>query len=244
MSTTTRNPLRKLVLATHMLVSEGILDAFGHVSVRCPGGNGRYCMLTHNHPTNNRRFVVLNSSNAPVSAHGSKPSLERFIHGEIYRARQDVGAIVHTHAPALIPFGVSTTRLKPLYHMCGFLVQGVPVFDMDDYGFGPDVLVRSCASGMALARCLGNSAVVLMRGHGAAIVGATMEEVVFRAIYTVINAQLQTAAMSLGDSKYLSQAEGELSDAMHKSIMDRSWSFIAAKLNLSANGMEKHENKQ
>lgn len=220
--------LEKLGQATRMLVKEGALDAFGHVSVRCSQQSEHYYMLRTNRIVSVEKgdFVELDKESLPVLPQGPKPSIERFIHGEIYRARPDVGAIVHTHAPDLIPFGVTTLPLKALYHMCGFLAHGVPVFDRDDCGTSTDMLITSQASGKALADCLRGSAIVLMRGHGATVVGGSLEEVIFRTLYTIVNAQMQITAMRMGGVKYLSDDEGMAADDLHRGVLDRPWDFL------------------
>jgi len=124
--------LEELRTATRILVREGVLDGFGHVSVRSPVDPGRYFMLRSNtgDASDPGRYAELTLDSEPVGQGGARPSLERFIHGEIYGARSDVNPIVHTHSPALIPFGVSKTPLRSLYHMCAFLPPAVPVFDI------------------------------------------------------------------------------------------------------------------
>ncbi len=144
--------------------------------------------------TDESSLVELDAQSNVVRPVEVRPSIERFIHGEIYRARPDVMAVVHTHAPALIPFGVSTTPLRPLYHMCGFLETGAPVFDIrKEYGM-TNLLITQADLGQSLAATLGNSAVVLMRGHGATVVGSSVKEAVFRAVYTMVNAKTNAAS--------------------------------------------------
>src|SRR5262249_31493385 len=135
----------------------------------------------------------------PVDARGRTSYLERFIHGEIYRARADVKAVVHSHSPSVIPFGGTGVPLRPLYHMSAFLVGGAPVFDIRSAsGEMTDMLVRTPALGRALAQTLGAAPVSLMRGHGNVVVGPGLPQVVFRSIYTEVNARLQAQALALG----------------------------------------------
>src|SRR5262249_46978183 len=118
--------------------------------------------------------------NVPVDPRGRTTYLERFIHGEIYKVRPDVVAVVHSHSPSVIPFGVTGAPLRPLYHMSAFLAAGVPVFDIRAAtGEMTDMLVRNPALGQALARALGPAPVVLMRGHGNVVVGTGLPQVVF-----------------------------------------------------------------
>src|SRR5690606_36534845 len=141
----------------------------------------------------------------PVTARGRPVYLERFIHSEIYRQRPDVVSVVHSHAPAVVPFGtVAGVALEPIWHMSGFLGQGVPVFEIRDVaGDDSDLLIRTPGLGSALARSLGDSCVVLMRGHGATVVGPALKETVFRSVYTQMNAELQLQARQLGPVTFL-----------------------------------------
>ncbi|WP_434044391.1 MULTISPECIES: class II aldolase/adducin family protein [Sorangium] len=224
--------LEELRTATRILVREGVLDGFGHVSVRSPIEPGKYFMLRSNsgEAVEHDRYVELTLDSEPVRQGGPSPSIERFIHGEIYRARPDVKAVVHTHSPALIPFGVGKTPLRPLYHMSAFLAPAVPVFDIRlDHGM-TNMLITSPALGSSLADALGTAAMVLMRGHGATLVGSSLQEAVFRATYATINAQLQPIAMLLGDPTYLAPEEATQADSLHRRVLNRSWEFWKGKL--------------
>ena len=134
-------------------------------------------------------------------------------------------AIVHTHAPALIPFGVSAIPLRPLYHMCGFLEDGAPVFDIRREHGPTNMLITSRELGQALAASLGGRAVVLMRGHGATVVGTSLKEAVYRAVYATLNAQILPIAMQLGQPTFLDPEEARLADALHHhhAVLDRPW---------------------
>ena len=155
--------LDDLVIATRILVNEQVIDGFGHVSVRNPEQPDRYFMTRDNFGGfNEENYIIeLDLDSNPCKHNEIKPSLERFIHGEIYRVRPDVNAIVHTHSPALIPFGVSKTPLQPLYHMCGFLAAGAPIFDIQHNHGMTNMLVQNNELGRDLALSLGKSALVL-----------------------------------------------------------------------------------
>jgi ribulose-5-phosphate 4-epimerase/fuculose-1-phosphate aldolase len=219
--------LEDLFVATRILVSEKILDGFGHVSVRNPSHPDHYFMTRDNSGeySGENDVVELDAESSPTRAGGPRPSIERFIHGELYRARPDVHAVVHTHAPAMIPFGVSATPLKPLYHMCGFLSEGAPVFDIREKHGMTNMLVTNNEIGRSLAASLGKSALVLMRGHGATVVGSSVKEAVFRAVYARVNAQLQPVAMQLGEPKFLSAEEAAKSDELHHAVLHRPWDY-------------------
>lgn len=232
MPTNTAESINDLITATRVLVNEKILDSFGHVSVRNPSQQDRYFMTRDNFSWADREdyIIELDLDSNPCNPNGVKPSLERFIHGEIYRMRPDVNAVIHTHSPALIPFGVSKTPLQPLYHMCGFLAEGAPIFDIQHKHGMTNMLIQNNELGHSLATSLGKSAVVLMRGHGATIVGSSIKEAVFRAIYVTINAHLQPIAMQLGDPTFLHYEEGIQTDELHHAALNRPWEYWKSKL--------------
>jgi HCOMODA/2-hydroxy-3-carboxy-muconic semialdehyde decarboxylase len=156
--------------------------------------------------------------------------LERFIHAEIYRSRPDVFAIVHCHAPALIPFGVTGVALRPLYHMSSFLGLGVPVFDIHKAAGATDLLVRTPELGRELAKTLGSHPAALMRGHGAVVVGKDIQQTVFRSVYIALNAQLQSQALALGGKiTYLDADEAKKSEETMIGVMGRAWELWVRK---------------
>lgn len=217
-----------LVSANHILYQEGVVDGFGHVSVRHEKDPERFLLARSIAPASVRAGDIMEFDLAgePVNARGRKPYLERYIHSEIYRARPDVIAIVHSHSPALIPFGVTGTSLKPVYHMSGFLGRTTPIFEIREAG-GPatDMLIRDRKLGAALAKSLGPSSFALMRGHGSVAVGNTLKQVVYRAIYAEINARLQAEAMRLGTVTYLNDAEAAGASRTNDAVIDRPWNL-------------------
>ena len=222
----------ELVEANHILFDQKIVDGFGHVSARHPERADRFLLARSMAPglVQADDIMTFDLDGAPATADARPSYLERFIHSEIYRARPDVGAVVHSHSRGLIPFGVARrVRLRPICHMCGFLGRGAPVFEIRDAaGDGSDLLVRDPALGAALARSLGDAAAVLMRGHGATVVGETLRQAVFRAVYTELGAQLQAEAMRLGPVAYLSVAEAKAAAKTNDSQIDRAWSLWRA----------------
>jgi ribulose-5-phosphate 4-epimerase/fuculose-1-phosphate aldolase len=216
-----------LVAANRILVDQGVLDGYGHVSVRHPADPQRYLMSRSIAPELVTAADVMeyDLDSSPVDARGRATYLERFIHGEIYRVRSDVKAVVHNHSPSVIPFGVSTVPLRPLYHMSAFLGGGVPVFDIKAAsGQATDMLVRTAALGKTLAQTLGSRPVALMRGHGAVVVGASLPLVVFRSVYTEMNARLQAQAMALGGPlTYLDDEEARRAEASVGGTVSRPW---------------------
>jgi len=213
-----------LVAANRILAQEGIVDAYGHVSARTRTTN-RFLLSRSVAPELVTAADVMEydlEGNA-VSPAGRSSYLERFIHSEIYKARSDVNAIVHCHTPSIIPFGASTVRLQPMYHMSSFIAEGVPVFDIRDAGGMTDMLVSDARLGRALAQVLADKPAVLMRGHGAVVVGSTIPTVVGRSIYLDVNARLQAEAIALGGKvTYLDSEEARRWDAANGRY-DRAW---------------------
>ena len=219
----------ELVTANHILYNEGVVDGFGHVSVRHPARPDRFLLSRSIAPGNvtAEDIMEFDLDGNPIDARGRKPYLERFIHSEVFRVRADVQAVVHNHSPAVIPFGVTNTKLRPISHMSGFLAGTVPNFEIRDAG-GPatDMLIRTPQLGVAFARTLGSAAFALMRGHGAVAVGDSIRQVVYRAVYAEQNARLQAQALSLadrGEINFLNDAEAAGADAANYANMDRPW---------------------
>jgi HCOMODA/2-hydroxy-3-carboxy-muconic semialdehyde decarboxylase len=192
--------IEDLVAANRILADQGILDGWGHVSVRHDRDPNRYLLARARAPELVTPEDILEfdlDSNA-IDAGGRPLYTERFIHGEIYKSRPDVVAVVHTHAPSLIPFGISKVPLQPVYHRAAFVSGGVPVFEIRDAGGMTDMLVRNQNLGRALAQVLGTRPAALMRGHGAVVAGPSLPRVVSRSIFLALGATLQAQAMALG----------------------------------------------
>jgi ribulose-5-phosphate 4-epimerase/fuculose-1-phosphate aldolase len=216
-----------LALANRILVRQGVLDAFGHVSVRHPTRADRFLLARNMAPASVTPDDILefDLDGAPVAAAGPKPYLERFIHGEILRARSDVTAVVHSHSPAVIPFSVvKSVPLRAVSHMGSFLGEITPVFEIREHaGDASDLLIRDNALGRALAASLGPGPAVLMRGHGITVVARSLREAVFRAVYAEFNARIESDAMKLGPVMFLTAAEAGASAATNASQVDRAW---------------------
>jgi HCOMODA/2-hydroxy-3-carboxy-muconic semialdehyde decarboxylase len=189
-----------LVAANHILATEGIVDGYGHVSVRSPRNKERFFLSRSIAPESVTAADVLEHGldGEAIDPKGKTSYKERYIHSEIYRARPDVNAVVHCHAPSLIPFGVTKVPLRPMYHQSAFLAAGVPVFEIREAGGMTNMLVETAALGRALAKTLGDKPAALMRGHGAVVVADTIPNVVGRSIYLEINARVQAQAIALG----------------------------------------------
>jgi len=201
-----------VVAANHILYAQGIVDAFGHVSVRTAAN--RFLLARSLAPAQVTAADIIEwdlSANPVNSGEKRAGYRERFIHSEIFRVRPEVVSVVHCHAASLIPFGITGVPLRPVYHNSSFVGEGVPVFEIRLAAGDTDMLVGTPELGKALARTLGNKPAVLMRGHGAVIVGRSLEEAVARSVYLEVNARVQAQAMAMGERiSYLSDQEVKL----------------------------------
>jgi ribulose-5-phosphate 4-epimerase/fuculose-1-phosphate aldolase len=192
---------RDLVAANHILAENGVLDSFGHVSIRDPRNRERYLQMQAIAPRDVTvgDLITFDLDSNALDANGRPTYRERFIHGAIYKLRPDVNAVVHSHSPTIIPFSVTKNPLRAIFHNGHFLGQGVPVWEIRQFaGEQNNMLVLTNELGKSLAESLGEGSVVLMRGHGNAVAGPDLKTAVFRAIYTEINAKLQLQATMLG----------------------------------------------
>jgi ribulose-5-phosphate 4-epimerase/fuculose-1-phosphate aldolase len=169
--------IEQLVTAGRILADQGVLDAYGHVSFRHPANSNRYFLARAMAPAivTATDIMEYDLDSNPVDRRGRGMFLERAIHGEIYKARDDVNAIVHSHSPAVIPFGVTQVPMRPVFHTAAFLHVGVPVWDIAEEAGVTDMLVRTATLGKSLAKTLADKPVVLMRGHGNVVVGPTVK---------------------------------------------------------------------
>lgn len=214
-----------LVVANHILFRQGVVDAFGHVSVRSAARPNRFYLSRSIAPALVTADDVMefDLESNPVDQRERKMYIERFIHGEAYRARSDVQAVLHSHSPTVLPFTVTRQPLRALASVSGFLGAGAPVFEIRGMNEHGDLTIRSRAQGKALAETLGANAVVLMRGHGLTAVGNSLRQVVWRGIYTEIAAKQQSIAMQLGPVNYLDPEEQQYG-AKHVPVdADRAW---------------------
>ncbi len=219
----------ELVTANHILANEGVLDGYGHVSVRNPANPNRYFLARASAPglVTAADIVEYDLDSNPISNPTATGYSERFIHGEIYRARPDVMAVVHCHCSEVIPFADTRVPLRPMHHMGWFIGPGVPVFEIRTSVPGSDMLIRTPALGKALAATLGAKSAVLMRGHGASIAATSLHLVVGMSYYLNLNARLQYQAMQLkGKITFLDAAEA----AKATQDYERSWDFWKSKL--------------
>jgi HCOMODA/2-hydroxy-3-carboxy-muconic semialdehyde decarboxylase len=220
-----RRILDDIVAANRILSAQGVLDAWGHVSVRDPTNAQRFWMSRSMAPAlvTASDVMAFDLDSKPVSQRPRKIYIERFIHGEIYKVRGDVMSVLHNHSPALIPFTVTDVPLRPLTQVAGFLGSGVPVFDIRDVDQGADLVIANSEQASALAQALGDHAVVLLRGHGAVAVGNSLQQTVWRGIYSELNARQQLEALRLGAVRYLSDQEAQFAAAHVPHDPARAW---------------------
>ena len=224
---TLQSAITDLALANRILYDHQIVDGLGHASIRHPENPELFLLSANRAPALVRRqdIVTYRLDGTSVDPDAPRPYLERFIHSEIYRARPEVMAVVHSHSMSVIPFACTQVRLQPLFHMAGFLGEGSAHFEIRDSGGDTDMLISSPYLGQALARSLGRHSCVLMRGHGSTVVGTSLQQAVYRAIYTEANARLQLSSLSLGEPTYLNEREAQLSSDMNDGQIPRSWAL-------------------
>jgi ribulose-5-phosphate 4-epimerase/fuculose-1-phosphate aldolase len=220
----------EVVLANHILSMTGVLDAYGHVSVRSQRNPNHYFLARSRPPgvITAADIVEYDFDSKAVDGNDAGGYAERFIHGEIYRARADVMAVVHSHPPDVIAFGVTGVPLRPLFHMAGFIGDPPPVFEIRNAGGMTDMLIRNPDLGKALAKTLANRNVVLLRGHGAVVAAPSLHVVVGMAYYLIENAKLQEQAMRLGGGKVTYLEPEEAKKAGSQDGFERAWTLWKA----------------
>ena len=217
-----------LAAASRILAAQGVVDGFGHVSMRHPSAPDRYLMARAVAPAlvTPKDIIEYDLDSNPCNALGRPSFLERFIHGEIYRARPDIMAVVHSHSPSVIPFGLVDVPMRAMFHNAAFIASGVPVFDIREKFGATDLLVSDGAKGVALAEILGDQDLALMRAHGSVACAASLETAVFRAVYTEVNARIQHWAVALAEGAPISALEAEearLADEVNQGAGVRAW---------------------
>jgi ribulose-5-phosphate 4-epimerase/fuculose-1-phosphate aldolase len=192
--------LDDLVAANRILSEHGVIDAYGHVSIRSPHDPKRFFLARNIAPESVQAEDVLEYGldGEPVDAARSRDSVtERYIHSEVYRARPQVMAVVHNHSPSVVPFSVTNVPMRALFHMAAFIGEGVPNFEIRKVKKGSDLLIRTPALGKALAKTLAAKPAALMRGHGSVVVGENLPRAVGRSVYLEMSARMQMQAMLL-----------------------------------------------
>jgi ribulose-5-phosphate 4-epimerase/fuculose-1-phosphate aldolase len=226
--------VEELVLANRILLHHKVVDAFGHVSSRHPAQPDRFLLARRLapglvHAEDIREFGM---DGELIDKDGTPTFLERYIHSAIYAARPDVHSVVHSHSDSVLSFSVVPSQpLRAVCHTATFLGDGAPVFEIRDAaGTDSNLLISNQVLGEALAKSLGKKSVVLMRGHGSTVVGGSVPQAVYCAVYTKTNAQVQAAAMALGPVIYLSAGEAETGDRSASVAIERTWDFWTSEL--------------
>jgi len=217
--------LADVVIANRILAHEGIVDAYGHVSVRHPRDPKRYLLARSLSPEMVQQADIMefDLDGTPAGGDSRQPYLERFIHGAVYEARPEVLAVVHAHAEDVLPFGITSTPLRPVIHSGSFMGAEVPVWDIRDRFGDTNLLVTNMPQGRDLAARLAGNNVALMRGHGFVAAARSLIEVVRMSVYVPRNARVQMAAMQLGDVTPLSRGEIDARNAGYKPHSPETW---------------------
>ena len=223
--------LADLVIANRILANEGVIDAFGHCSIRHPERDDRYFLARSRSPELVERGDILefDLDSNPINADGRTMYSARPIHGCIYKARPEVKAVCHNHAHSLIPFGVTGSEIRPIWHVAGSIGAEVPIWDIHDEFGDTDLLVTNNDTGGSLAKKLGHHRCALMRGHGAVVAAHTLKAAVYVAIYLMANAKLLKEAREMGQVTYLSPGEVKLAEQMNlkENAQRRTWEYWA-----------------
>jgi len=216
MTPTLAAAIEDLVTANRILANEGVVDAFGHISVRHPDRPDRYLLARSRSPSvvDAEDIMEFDLDSHPIDQRGRIVYAERFIHGSLFKERPDVMSACHSHAYSVIPFSVTGTPVRPLWVLAGALGQNVPIWDIrDHFPDDPEIMVTNDDAGISLARALGrNGSAALMRGHGAVIATGSLKLTVIASIALMVNArmQLEASILTLGSGRpvtYLSEAE-------------------------------------
>ena len=229
-----------LAAASRILAAQGVVDGFGHVSMRHPSAPSRYFMARSIAPAlvTPADIIEYDLDSNPCNANGRNSFLERFIHGEIYKARPDVMSVVHSHSPSVIPFGLVGVPMQAMFHNAAFLAAGVPVFDIKEKFGATDMLVSNGIKGVALAAAMGSKDIALMRAHGSVTCGPTLQTAVFRAVYTEVNARIQHWTLALAGGKpmaVLDNQEGRLADVINQTAGMRAWDLWRTQVRAQVN---------
>lgn len=224
--------LDDMIAANRILASQGVCDAFGHVSVRNPDNPDTFFLSRARSPQLVERDDIMEFAfdGTPIGGDTRKPFLERFIHGSLYEARPDINSVVHSHSRSVIPFTVTPAKLRPIVHSCATIGHEVPVWDAQTQFGDTNLLIANVDMGRDFANVMANGRSALMRGHGSTVVGASIREAVYTAVYLEVNANLQIQASALGPITFLTDGEidniqSRLSDAKPGEGYDRAWEY-------------------
>jgi HCOMODA/2-hydroxy-3-carboxy-muconic semialdehyde decarboxylase len=222
-----------LVAAYRILAEFGVIDGYGHVSVRSDSNPNHYWLSRSLAPelVTEDDLIEYDLDSNPIDARGRESVRERFIHGEVFKARPEVMAVVHNHSPSVVPFSITQIPMRPIFHMAAFVGEGLPNFEIRDAAKGTDLLVKTPYLGHALAKSLGGAPAALMRGHGAVVVGENIARAVGRSVYLEMSAKMQAQAIMIagpgGRITYLDDEEVKASVPVQD--YKRAWPLWRAK---------------
>ena len=231
---------RELAAANRVLAHEGVVDAYGHVSVRHPDDPSRYLLSVSRSPelVEPADIMAFHLDGRPLDDDERPKYVERPIHGSIYEARPEVNSVVHNHAYDVLPFSITDVPLRPVIHSARRMAGAAPVWDIGEKFGETDLLVSTMEQGRDLARCLGSGKVVLMRGHGCTVAGTSIADAVQTAIYTMVNARILLSALTIADSarvRYLSAGEIVAQAAARSELRghNRAWEYLLRRAGVS-----------
>jgi HCOMODA/2-hydroxy-3-carboxy-muconic semialdehyde decarboxylase len=230
-----RDLVEELVVGNRIIFDQKIVDAFGHISVRHDREPDKYYLLARNLApglVTAADILTFDLDSNPIGDASGDYYSERFIHGEIYKARPDVMAVCHHHAAAVLPFCIAGVRIVPVFHLGAAVGEDIPFWDQQDEFGDTNLLVRKPEEGASLARALGKHPAVLMTHHGATVVGADVRELVSRSIFICQNAQFQLQAHLLGKVVPLSRGETRLAGSLNAlpNVTGRTWEYWTMRL--------------
>lgn len=224
--------IEDIVAANRILAAENVVDAYGHVSARHPDNPGHYLIARALSPEliTAEDIMEISLEGDVLSGDTRKPYLERYIHGAIYEARPDVKSVIHSHSRSVIPYSVTDEKLRPIMHNCATIGCHIPVWDAQTTFGDTDMLISSMAMGRDFAEILGENNAALMRGHGCTVIGRSVREAVYTAVYLEVNAGLQMQASRFLPVKFLSGGEVKiicerLANAKPNEGYDRAWEY-------------------
>ena len=224
----------EVALANRILANEGVLDAFGHVSLRHPFDPSRYLLSRSRSPGLIEPDDVLEFTldSEPVATPSVQLYAERVIHGCIYEARPDVTAVCHHHAPSVMPFCIAGVPIVPVFHLGAAGGETLPFWNQRDEFGDTNLLVVKPEEGRSLARALGSHGAVLMNNHGATVVGRDLRELVSRSIFMCQNADYQLRAHLLGKITTLTAGETKLAGVLNAlpNVTNRTWEYWTLRL--------------
>jgi HCOMODA/2-hydroxy-3-carboxy-muconic semialdehyde decarboxylase len=230
--TTLRDLIEDVVAANRILAAENVVDAFGHVSARHPENPDHYLIARALPPEliTAEDIMEIALDGEVVGGDTRKPYLERYIHGAIYEARPEVKSVVHSHSRSVIPYSVTDEKLRPIVHSCATIGCDIPVWDAQTAFGDTNLLISNMAMGQDFAKILGQNNTALMRGHGCTVIGRSVREAVYTAVYLEVNAGLQMQASRFPPVKFLSEGEVKiicerLANAKPNEGYDRAWEY-------------------